>query len=67
MTPACLLYVKRVMTRIALPNGSYATHASLLGHCSSGADIYLGGYSVFQIKSTHTLEKWSGGTYNYVL
>ena len=64
---SCLLYVKRVRTKIALPNGSYGTHASLLGQCSSGVDISRGGYSVFQIKSTHTLEKWSGATYNYVL
>ena len=64
---ACLLYVKQVKTQITLPNGSYATHASLLAQCSSGVDISRGGYSVFQIKSTHTLVKWSGATYNYVL
>lgn len=64
---ACLLYVKRVKTKIALPNGSYATHSSLLGQCSSGVEISHGGYSVFQIKSTHTLQKWSGTEYNYVL
>lgn len=64
---ACLLYVKRVKTKIALPNGSYASHSSLLGQCSSGAEISRGGYSVFQIKSTHTLQKWSGTEYNYVL
>ena len=64
---ACLLYVKRVKTKIALPNGSFATQSSLLGQCSSGVDISRGGYSVFQIKSTHTLQKWSGAEYNYVL
>ena len=63
----CLLYVKRVKTKIALPNGSFASHSSLLGQCSSSVDISRGGYSVFQIKSTHTLQKWSGTEYNYVL
>lgn len=63
----CLLYVKRVKTKIALPNGSFATHSSLLGQCSSSVDISRGGYSVFAIKSTHTLQKWSGTEYNYVL
>ena len=63
----CLLYVKRVKTKIRLPNGSYASHSSLLGQCSSGVDISHGGYSVFEIKSTHTLQKWSGTEYNYVL
>ena len=64
---ACLLYVKRVKTKIALPNGSNATHSSLLGQCYSEVDISRGGYSVFQIRSTHTLQKWSGTEYNYVL
>ena len=64
---ACLLYVKRVKTKIALPNGSYATHSSLLGQCSSYVDISPGNYSVFDIRSTHTLQKWSGTEYNYVL
>jgi len=64
---ACLLYVKRVKTKIALPNGSFASHSSLLGQCTSGVDIARSGYSVFQIKSTHTLQKWSGTEYNYVL
>ena len=64
---ACLLYVKRAKTTITLPNGSFATHSSLLGQCASGVDIARGGYSVFQIKSTHTLQKWSGTEYNYVL
>lgn len=64
---ACLLYVKRVKTSIALPNGSFTSHSSLLGQCTSGVDISRGGYSVFAIKSTHTLQKWSGAEYNYVL
>ena len=64
---ACLLYVKRVRTKISLPNGSYATQSSLLGQCSSTVDIASSGYSVFQIRSTHTLQKWSGAEYNYVL
>ena len=64
---SCLLYVKRVKTKIQLPNGSFASHSSLLGQCSSGVDISRGGYTVFQIKSTHTLQKWSGTEYNYVL
>jgi hypothetical protein len=64
---ACLKYVKRVKTRITLPNGSYATDSSLLGQCSSSVEISSGGYTVFQIKSTHTLQKWSGTEYNYVL
>lgn len=51
---ACLLSVRQVKTKIALPNGSYATRSSLLGQCSTGVDISRGGYSVFQIKSTHT-------------
>ena len=63
----CLLYVKRAKTTITLPNGSFVTQSSLLGQCSSGVDISRGGYSVFQIKSTHTLQKWSGTEYNYVL
>ena len=64
---ACLLYVKRVKTKIALPNGSSTTYSSLLGQCYSEVDISRGGYSVFQIKSTHTLQKWNGTEYNYVL
>ena len=64
---ACLKYVKRVKTRITLPNGSYATDSSLLGQCSSSVEISSGGYTVFQIKSTHTLQKWSGTENNYVL
>jgi hypothetical protein len=64
---ACLRYVKRVKTRIALPNGSFATHSSLLGQCYSSVDIAHGPYSVFQIRSTHTLQKWNGTEYNYVL
>ena len=64
---ACLLYVTRVKTKIALPSGSYATHSSLLGQCSSYVEISPGSYSVFQIKSTHTLQKWTGTEYAYVL
>jgi hypothetical protein len=63
----CLLYVKRVKTRITLPNGAFATDSSLLGQCSSGVEIAAGQYTVFQIRSTHTLQKWSGTEYNYVL
>jgi hypothetical protein len=64
---SCLLYVKRVKTRITLPNGGFASDSSLLGQCSSGVEISAGQYSVFEIKSTHTLQKWSGAEYNYVL
>ena len=63
----CLMYVKRVKTKITLPNGSYTTDSSLLGQCSSYVEISPGSYSVFDIRSTHTLQKWSGTEYNYVL
>jgi hypothetical protein len=62
----CLLYTRSVSTVIQLPNGSRASHSSLLGTCSSGISIVAGSYNVFQIKSTHTLNLWNGQSWSYV-
>lgn len=63
---ACLLYTRSVSTSIRLPNGSHASHGSLLGQCAASISIAHGQYSAFQISSTHTLNLWNGQTWSYV-
>jgi hypothetical protein len=63
---ACLLYTRSVSTSIRLPNGSHASHSSLLGQCSAAISISKGPYTAFQISSTHTLNLWNGQSWTYV-
>ena len=63
---ACLFYTKSVSTSIRLPNGSHASHSSMLGQCGASISIARGSYSAFQISSTHTLNLWNGQSWSYV-
>jgi hypothetical protein len=63
---ACLLHTRSVSTSLRLPNGSHASHSSLLGQCAASINIARGQYSAFQISSTHTLNLWNGQTWSYV-
>lgn len=62
---ACLLYTRGVSTSLRLPDGSKASHSSLLGQCSASISIAKGSYSTFQVTSTHSLDLWNGQSWTY--
>jgi len=61
------LNARSVQTTISLPNGATATSSSLIGGCYISVSMWMQGYSMWQIRTTHQVTTWNGSKYSFTM